>query len=158
MCVHNFLNHFYKLQYESSFLKGAPPATLIPGEWFVNFLLEATPWKCFMHHWTISPSTSSKVSLAISIKSFQIGVDPSSIYSCSIDHILEHEFCHLGCWAALWAVCEKFLKRRNFCLSITMVPLCRWGTHKIKINQELLLFKLKNFIYSSNIIPRGPMV
>ena len=43
---------------------------------------------------------------------------PSSIYSCSIDHILEHEFCHLGCWAALWAVSEKFLKRRNFCLSM----------------------------------------
>ena len=28
------------------------------------------------------------------------GGKPSSIYSCSIDHILEHEFCHLGCWAA----------------------------------------------------------
>ena len=38
---------------------------------------------------------------------------PSSIYSCSIDHIWEHEFCHLGCWA----VSENFLKRRNFCLS-----------------------------------------
>ena len=24
---------------------------------------------------------------------------PSSIYSCSIGRILEHEFCHLGCWA-----------------------------------------------------------
>ena len=36
---------------------------------------------------------------------------PSSIYSCSIGHILEHEVCHLGCWA----VKEKFLKRRNFC-------------------------------------------
>ena len=45
---------------------------------------------------------------------------PSSIYSCSIDHILEHEFCHLGCWAALWAVSEKFLKRRNFCLSMLL--------------------------------------
>ena len=41
---------------------------------------------------------------------------PSSIYSCSIDHILEHEFCHLGCWA----VSEKFLKRRNFCLSMLL--------------------------------------
>ena len=38
---------------------------------------------------------------------------PSSIYSCSIGHILEHEFCHLGCWA----VKEKFLKRQNFRLS-----------------------------------------
>ena len=45
---------------------------------------------------------------------------PSSIYSCSIDHILEHEFCHLGCWAPLWAVSEKFLKRRNFCLSMLL--------------------------------------
>ena len=25
--------------------------------------------------------------------------EPSSIYSCSIGHIWEHEFCHLGCWA-----------------------------------------------------------
>ena len=24
---------------------------------------------------------------------------PSSIYSCSIGHILEHEICHFGCWA-----------------------------------------------------------
>ena len=39
--------------------------------------------------------------------------EPSSIYSCSIGHIWEHELCHLGCWA----VKEKFLKRRNFCLS-----------------------------------------
>ena len=31
--------------------------------------------------------------------------NPSSIYSCSISHILEHEICHLGCWA----VKEKFL-------------------------------------------------
>ena len=35
----------------------------------------------------------------------------SSIYSCSIGHIWEHQFCHLGCWA----VKGKFLKRRNFC-------------------------------------------
>ena len=38
-------------------------------------------------------------------------VNPNSIYSCSIDHILEHEFCNLDCWA----VSEKILKRRNFC-------------------------------------------
>ena len=44
------------------------------------------------------------------------GGTPSSIYSCSIDHILEHEFCHLGCWA----VKGKFLKRRNFCLSMLL--------------------------------------
>ena len=31
---------------------------------------------------------------------------PSSIYSCSIGHILEHEFCHLGCWAVLWKISE----------------------------------------------------
>ena len=41
---------------------------------------------------------------------------PSSIYSCSIGHIWEHEFCHLGCWA----VKGKFLKRRNFCLSMLL--------------------------------------
>ena len=29
---------------------------------------------------------------------------------------LEHELCHLGCWA----VSEKFLKRRNFCLSMLL--------------------------------------
>ena len=28
-----------------------------------------------------------------------MGCKPSSIYSCSIDHILEHKFCRLGCWA-----------------------------------------------------------
>ena len=38
---------------------------------------------------------------------------PSSIYSCFIGHIWDHEFYHLGCWA----VKGKFLKQRNFCLS-----------------------------------------
>ena len=46
--------------------------------------------------------------------SYDIG--PSSIYSCSKDHILEHEFCHLGSWA----VSEKFLKQRNVCLSMLL--------------------------------------
>ena len=32
--------------------------------------------------------------------------NPSSIYNCSIGHILEHEFCHLGCWAVLWKISE----------------------------------------------------
>ena len=31
---------------------------------------------------------------------------PSFIYSCSIGHILEHEFCHLGCWAVLGKISE----------------------------------------------------
>ena len=40
----------------------------------------------------------------------------NSICSCSKDHILEHEFCHLGCWAvSKQAVSEKILKRWNFC-------------------------------------------
>jgi hypothetical protein len=26
---------------------------------------------------------------------------PSSIYSCFLSHIWEHEFCHLGCWAVI---------------------------------------------------------
>ena len=59
---------------------------------------------------------------------------PSSIYSCSIDHILEHEFCHLGCWAALWAVSEKFLKRRNFCLSMLLFGVVFSCFHGQKFN------------------------
>ena len=42
--------------------------------------------------------------------------DPSSIYSCSIGHIWEHEFCHLGSLGRI----RKFLKRRNFCLSMLL--------------------------------------
>ena len=34
------------------------------------------------------------------------GRNPSSIYSCSIGHSLEHKFCHLGCWAVLWKISE----------------------------------------------------
>ena len=38
------------------------------------------------------------------------GFQPISIYSCSIDHILEHKFCHLGCWAvSRQYISEKFL-------------------------------------------------
>ena len=44
-----------------------------------------------------------------------IDISPCSIYSCSIRHIWEHEICHLGCWAE-----EKFLKQRNFCLSMLL--------------------------------------
>jgi hypothetical protein len=28
------------------------------------------------------------------------------MYRCSIGHILEHEFCHLGCWAVLGKISE----------------------------------------------------
>ena len=58
------------------------------------------------------------------------GFRPSSIYSCSIRHIWEHEFCHLGCWA----VKEKFLKWRNFCLSKQLFEVIFstfWGRKKI---------------------------
>ena len=41
---------------------------------------------------------------------------PSFIYSCSIGHIWEHEFCHLGSLGRI----RKFLKRRNFCLSMLL--------------------------------------
>ena len=41
---------------------------------------------------------------------------PSSIYSCSIGHIWEHEFCHLGSLGRI----KKFLKRWNFCLSMLL--------------------------------------
>ena len=44
------------------------------------------------------------------------GIFPSSIYSYSICRILEYFFCHLGCWS----VKRKFLKRRNFCLSMKL--------------------------------------
>ena len=57
-------------------------------------------------------------------------VRPSSIYSCSIGHILEHEICHLGCWAGK----GKFLKRRNFCISkqlFEVVFSTFWGQKKI---------------------------
>ena len=37
---------------------------------------------------------------------YAFALDPSSIYSCSIVHILEHEFCHLGCWALLEKISE----------------------------------------------------
>ena len=52
----------------------------------------------------------------ISLHHLQLNYTPSSIYSCSIGHIWEHEICHLGCWA----VSEKFLKWRNFCLSVQL--------------------------------------
>ena len=45
---------------------------------------------------------------------------PSSIYSCSIGHILEHEFCHLGCWALLEKISETtefLLKYATFLIS-----------------------------------------
>ena len=35
-----------------------------------------------------------------------IGPNPNSIYSYSIGHILENEFCHLDCWAVLWKIYE----------------------------------------------------
>ena len=49
-------------------------------------------------------------------KLFFFGNIPSSIYSCSIDHFLEHEICHLGCLGRN----KKFLKRPNFCLSMQL--------------------------------------
>ena len=48
---------------------------------------------------------------------------PSSIYSCSIDRILEYVFCHLGCWA----VKGKFLKRPNFYLSTLLFGVFSWA-------------------------------
>ena len=60
----------------------------------------------------------------------QIGFSPSSIYSCSIGHIWEHVFCHLGCWA----VKRKFLKRRNFCLSMLLFGVVFSCFHGQKFN------------------------
>ncbi len=59
-----------------------------------------------------------------------VGGNPSSIYSCSIGHIWEHVFCHLGCWA----VKRKFLKRRNFCLSMLLFGVVFSCFHGQKFN------------------------
>ena len=76
---------------------------------------------------------------------------PSSIYSCSIEHILEHELCHLGCWA----VSEKFLKPRNFCLGKQLfgVVFSCFGGQKLNLLSVLLLcsvrtkkFRIKFFL------------
>ena len=63
---------------------------------------------------------AKKIFFIVGILKIRTRLYPSSIYSCSIGHIWEHEFCHLGCWAALWAVSEKFLKQQNFCLSMLL--------------------------------------
>ena len=54
--------------------------------------------------------------LQISALASKMGQIPSSIYSCSIGHIWEHEFCHLGSLGRI----RKFLKRRNFCFSMLL--------------------------------------
>ena len=72
---------------------------------------------------------------------------PSSIYSCSIDPILEHEFCHLGCWA----IKRKFLKRRNFCL-IKYATFWGgffnflWTKKELNIFENILASALKHYI------------
>ena len=53
----------------------------------------------------------------------------SSIYSCFLSHILESEFCHLGHLGSN----KKFLKRRNFCLSMLLF--------------EVIIYVLKTFLW-----------
>ena len=77
---------------------------------------------------------------------FEASLMPSSTYSCSIGHILEHEICHLGCWAGK----GKFLKRRNFCLSkqlFEVVFSCFEGQKKIQIFfKNIFASALKSYI------------
>ena len=71
--------------------------------------------------------------------------DPSYIYSCSIGHILEHEFCHLGCRA----VKGKFLKQRNFCLSMLLFEVffsTFWWQKQIFFFRNILASALKSYI------------
>ena len=53
-----------------------------------------------------TPYSIMYVWAAFEAKSPPTRQDPSYIYSCSIGHILEHEFCHLGCWAVLGKISE----------------------------------------------------
>ena len=77
-------------------------------------------YKLYTGKWTMKPITVYQfVSLLSLYRAFtynKIYFHPSSIYSCSKGHIWEHEFCHLDCWAVM----EKFLERRKFCLSVLL--------------------------------------
>ena len=90
--------------------------------------------------WHIKAVTSSS---DVFLLHFSFENPPSSIHSCSIDYILEHEFCHLGCWAPLWAVSEEFLKRRNFCLSMLL-----FGMFFLCFHGQKNIFS-KNFLHCS---------
>ena len=84
---------------------------------FTSFLNRA--FLCTKNRWSlvgILQQSLWKFIITVIMSDGLFGLYPSSIYSCSIGHIWEHEFCHLGCWA----VSEKFLKRRNFCLSMQL--------------------------------------
>ena len=59
----------------------------------------------FPSHW-LSDRLSYESAIVLKLEVLDLGLLPSSIYSCSIGHSLEHEFCHLGCWAVLWKISE----------------------------------------------------
>jgi len=88
------------------------------------------------------PSLYFKQIISNYFPKFFIQLAPSSIYSCSIGHILEYVFCHLGCWA----VKGKFLKRRNFCLSMQLFWVVFSCFHGQKFN-----FSKKNLHCSNRI-------
>ena len=75
---------------------------------------------CLLTTFVKNKNTANIYSVQNTVFSFTVYTsncqNPSSIYSCFIDNIWEHEFCQLGCWAVKW----KFLKRRNFCLSMLL--------------------------------------
>jgi hypothetical protein len=83
--------------------------------------------------------------------------NPSSIYSCSIGHIWEHEFCHLGCWA----VKGKFLKQLNFCLSMLGLVLLQKSTEfcrsKMILDKSKLFFRtIQIHMDESKLFPTSP--
>ena len=73
---------------------------------------------------------------------------PSYIYSCSINHILEHEFCHLSCCA----VREKIPKLRNFCLSMLLLGMVffmfSWAKMIFSIFVEYFFYRQKQLPFT----------
>ena len=118
-----------------------------PGERNIGFLNFPNPQGCQKFKWEIAlpkfllPKRVQKEKIktcqcslwttptVLKVSKNQNGFMPRSIYSCSIGHILEHKFCHLGCWAEK----ENFLKRRNFCLSMLLFGVFFSCFHEQKI-------------------------
>ena len=75
---------------------------------------------------------------------FKSHLSPSSIYSCSIDQILEHEFCHLGFWALSEKQTEFLLKYATFWGGFFMFSWAKIKFSKKKIH--IAAFALKSCI------------
>ena len=105
----------------SSWRRNALPPLGEANEKFVDIALAHI--KYTLSAWLVVVYFSKRFLAIELINEHKYSLYPSSMYSCSIDHIMEHEFCHLGCLA----VSEKFLKRRNFCLSMLLFGLVFMG-------------------------------